>query len=266
MTTSGTSLPTLSVGIVDDEELGRTCVRSALREVPGVEITVEAGTAAEAARQLALHRPMVLFLDVRLPDGDGFAILSELPRDYVPYLVIVTAHQDHALTAYEVLASEYVLKPFTNQRIRDAIERARRRAVGSDLAELVGPGEDITPPSAAPPAREAAPTPARRMAIREGDRRFYLSLADVDRFEAKGNLIRVHSRHGVHEVRMTIRELMAHVDPSAFLRIHRSTVIRIGAVKEIQPWFGGDYIVLLLDGTQLRLSRTYREEAFRLFR
>lgn len=265
----------LRVGIIDDEELGRICVRRALARRKDITITVEADGVSTALRALERERPDVLFLDVQLLDGTGFDILAALSDDYFPQVVFVTAFDAHALEAFAAHAVDYVLKPFSDEQIHSALLQARARLLGERLSDHFGRMAALLQDMGAVVARprkesEQPAVPgggyAKRLTIRDGERHFFLGLADIDWFEAAGNNVRIHSRQGVFTMRMTLREIEGRLDPAAFQRIHRSTIVRIGAVRDIQPWFGGDFVVTLVDGTEVRLSRTFREDALRLFR
>jgi two-component system LytT family response regulator len=256
--------PPLRVLVVDDEALGRDCVRLAVESAPGFEVVGLCENGAEAVEQIAAESPDLVVLDIQMPGKSGFEVIREVGVERMPATVFVTAHDDFALQAFEVHALDYVLKPFDDGRLHAALEYARDRLANRDggieerlrglLASVAAPGD--RPPGTAY---------AKRLLVRTGDRFRYLPIQEIDYIEAAGNNLKVHTRTAAYLIRMTVNEIVSHLDPTAFVRIHRSTVVRIGALKEIQPWFGGDYIAILEDSRQLRVSRTYRDRALRPF-
>lgn len=247
--------------VVDDEPLGRECVRQAVAGLEDVRIVGESGNGDEAVEAIERLAPDIVVLDIQMPGKSGFDVIREVGADRMPVTVFVTAHDEFALQAFDVHAVDYVLKPFDDARLIAALRRAegmlRRPPPGDRYAGLVA--------SAAQGSDSARTGYARRLLIRAGDRYRFLPVSEIDYVEAAGNNLRVHAKGEVSTVRMTLQELVAQLDPAVFVRIHRSTVVKIAAIREIQPWFGGDYIAILLDGTQLRLSRTYRDRVLRPF-
>jgi two-component system LytT family response regulator len=247
----------LRVLLVDDEPLARAKLRRLLAEDDGVEIVGEAATAAEARRLIRSEAPDLLFLDVQLPGEDGFELLASLPGPGVPAVVFVTAFDQHALRAFEVHALDYLLKPFDRERLDIALERAReaiaRRPNPIDeqlrlmLGELRGDQAYLG-----------------RFVIRGVGRILFVAAADVDWIEAAGNYVRLHAGKESHLLRETMNSLETRLDPRIFARIHRSTIVNVGRIRELHHIFHGDYSVLLKDGTRLTLSRGYREQFERL--
>lgn len=248
--------------VVDDEALGRECIRQAIRAAPEFEIVGESSNGDQAVEAIDRLVPDIVVLDVQMPGKSGLDVIREVGADRMPVTVFVTAHDEFALQAFEVHAVDYVLKPFDDTRLIRALRHAEsllrrpppyQRYAG--LLATTGVNPESKPRGAF----------AKRLLIRAGDRYRFLPVAEVDYIEASGNNLRVHSKGEVSTIRMTLQEMAEQLDPSGFTRIHRSTIVRIGMIKEIQPWFGGDYIAILLDGTQLRLSRTYRDRVLRPF-
>ena len=256
----------LRVLIVDDESLGRDNVRIALQSDPDVEILGECECGAEAIEKIQALDPDLVFLDIQLPGGDAFAVIEQVGADNMPLTVFVTAFDSHAVQAFEVHALDYVLKPFDEVRLRDAVERARRqvesrdaRALAQRLTALVAelrPGVPDDSISAARPPNSGTPY-VTRLAVKDDERIYLIRTTDVDWFEADGNYVRVHVRDKCYRLRITVRELMAQLDPVRFRRIHRASVVNVDRIREVQPWFGGDYLAILNENTQLRVSRTY---------
>lgn len=249
--------------IVDDEPLARACIRLALQPEDGVEVIAECGDGPEAVKSIRRLRPDLVFLDIQLPGMDGFGVLGELTRDELPSVVFITAYDAFALKAFEVHAVDYLLKPFDDARLRQAVHEVRLRQSVDELGRFharVSALLDQVAPTVHPGVEGAAAAPAKRLLVRDGDDRArFLRLEDVDWIGAAGNNVQFHVGKATHEVRMTLRALLPQLDPALFRRIHRSMIVNLNVIREIQPWFGGDSIVLLNDGQRLRMSRTYRE-------
>jgi two-component system LytT family response regulator len=254
--------------IVDDEPLARDNVRLVLASQP-VEWVAECGLGEEAIREIVAGDPDLVFLDIDLPDMDGFEVLGRLPAERRPAVVFVTAYREHAVEAFEVHAVDYVVKPFSEERLVAALERARSRiergevdGVWDRLAGLVDRldgGEE--PPDT---GLDTPSPPARRILVGDSDRQRFVPVDEVDWLEADGNYVRLHGPAGTPAVRSTLTGLLERLDPATFVRIHRGTVVNLDRVREIQPWFAGRYVVLMADGTELRVSRGYRDRLLRL--
>jgi len=212
--------------IVDDEEPARRKIRRLLSGETDVEIVGEATTGTEAIDAIRRLAPDLVFLDVQIPPPNGFGIIDALGRDNAPDVIFVTAFDEHALRAFEVRALDYLLKPVTPARFREALDRARER-------------------SAAPSAAAARSKPLARILVRDDTKAFLLALDRVDRIEADGNYVRLHSNGRSFTVRMAIGALAGRLD----------------AIKELHPWFHGDYHVVMTDGARLTWTRRYRAAA-----
>ena len=241
--------------IVDDEPLARERLRGLLAEEPEGEIVGECGDGCQAGLAIEELRPDLVFLDVQVPNLDGFHILESVGVDRIPAVVFVTAYDQYALRAFDVRAVDYVLKPFGRERLQKALEHARvqiTREKSKDLSgQIVALLEEMRPPQH---------RYARRIMIKEGGRLFFLRMPEIDWVEASGNYVRIHVGAESHLLRETMNGLEGRLDPERVLRIHRSTIVNIERIKELQPWFHGDYIVILRDDRQLTMSATYREK------
>jgi two-component system LytT family response regulator len=226
--------------IVDDEEPARRKIRRLLSGETDVEIVGEATTGTEAIDAIRRLSPDLVFLDVQMPPPDGFGVIEALGRDSAPDVVFVTAFDEHALRAFEVRALDYLLKPVTQARFREALDRARERLSTPE-----------TPKS----------RPLVRILVRDDTKAFLLALERVDRIEADGNYVRLHSNGRSFAVRLGLGALAARLDPDKFLRISRSAIVRLDAIKELHPWFHGDYHVVMTDGARLTWTRRYRAAA-----
>ena len=243
----------LRVLVVDDEPLARAGLRAILREEPDVDVVGESATGADAVAAIDALTPDLVFLDIALPDFDGFDIVARVPRERRPALVFVTAHSDQALRAFEARALDYVTKPIRRERVREAVARARERVRLERLDRATVPDEPRTASSAGGP-----------LALKIDGSVQLIDQANIDWVSADDDHVLVHAGDRVWRARETLRDLSQRLDPSRFVRIHRSTVVRLSAVRELQPWFHGDYIVLLHQGAKLRLSRGYRDGVARM--
>lgn len=238
--------------VVDDEPLGRERIVSLLRTIPDAEVIGESDTGGAAIAAVEKLAPDLLFLDVQMPEVDGFGVLTALRGIYMPAVIFVTAYDEYALKAFEVHAQDYLLKPFDADRFHSAFRRAaerirNERASDSNerlLALLQGIERDR-------PRRARVP-------IRSGGSVFFLSVEEIDWIEAADNYVRIHARGDVHLLRQTLQRMEESLAPNVFVRIHRSAIVNVDRIKEIQPWFSGEYVVLLRDGTKLQTSRRYR--------
>ena len=264
--------------IADDERLARERIRRLLRGEAQVEVERECQDGESAVEGILEDQPDLVFLDVQMPGLDAFEVLEAVRlRDAtlrLPVVIFVTAFDDYALRAFEVHAVDYLVKPFTAQRFRSAVERAREvlrhgrqsheagllaliERLSSDKRELerrlTGEGTE-----SAATGSGGDPRWLERLHIRHDGRILFVRVSDVDWFESAGNYVRVHSESSSHQLRESLTSLAARLDPARFARIHRTTIVNIDRVREIQPWFSGDYVVVLQNGSKLRMSRNYR--------
>ena len=249
-----TGLARTRVLIVDDEPLARRRIRRMLSADDEVEVIGDCGTGREALTVIRERSPDLVFLDVQMPEMDGFDLLKAIEGDRMPLIVFVTAHDQYALKAFEVYALDYLLKPFDRRRFDKALQRAKSRLQnesGSELGrqtlllleELKARGDHLD-----------------RLVIKEDGRVFFLKVEDIDWIEAEGKYVRLHTGKDAHLLREAISNLEAHLDPKRFARIHRSTIVNIDCIRELEPWFHNEYRVILRDGTRLMLSRGCRKK------
>ncbi|MCI0485840.1 MAG: LytTR family DNA-binding domain-containing protein [Blastocatellia bacterium] len=240
--------------IVDDEPLARRRIRKLLSNDPEIEVIGDCGNGREAVKAISEQSPDLVFLDVQMPEMDGFAILESLPPEQVPFVVFVTAHDQYALRAFDVYALDYLLKPFDRRRFDKALQRAKaqiRKERGSDLGRrTIALLEEL----------RAKSSHEERVVIKAGGRVFFLKAEDIDWIEAEGKYVRLHVGSKSYLLREAISAMEAQLDSKKFLRIHRSTIVHIDRIRELQPWFHGEYRVILNDGTQLVLSRGCRKK------
>jgi two-component system LytT family response regulator len=245
---------TLRVLIVDDEELARQRIHRLLAREEDVEIIGEASDGVQAVESIRSLAPDLVFLDVQMPEVDGFAVLERLRPQFAPAVVFVTAHDDYALRAFEVHAVDYLRKPFDAARFKEAFARARHRLAGVEVAERARTLDALLAQVEAHPPRSR-----ERLMVRSDGRLYFVRIDDIDWVEAAGNYVKLHVGRDTHLMRETMAGIEKLLDPTRFLRIHRSAIVNLDRVREMQPWFSGEYTVILRDGTQLRLSRVYRD-------
>jgi two-component system, LytTR family, response regulator len=258
----------VTVLVADDEPLARRRILRLLRAEPGVEVVAECKGGRSAVEQIRARNPDLVFLDIQMPDLDGFGVIAEVGPELMPAVVFVTAFDQYALRAFEVHALDYLLKPFEADRFHTALVRARANLAparegsypGEDrlrrlLAEVLGAGQSR---EGEPAARTSSPF-FERVAVKTDGATRILQIADVDWFETDGNYVRVHVGKSTYLIRSTAHRLQEELDPRRFARIHRRFLVNVDRVVGLEPWFGGDAIVLLRDGSKLRLSRNYRE-------
>ncbi len=248
----------ISVMIVDDEPLARHGLRAVLSGVPDLSIIAEASDGEEALSSVMEHRPDVLFLDIQMPEMDGFDLLGSLPPDAMPLVVFVTAYDEFAVKAFDTRALDYILKPFDAERIHTALHRIREMLLLKEQAEYSRKIEEIV--RTLRPGRKFL----ERVMVRNGGKIHFVPVGDILWCEAAADYLQLHTVSGVHTIRMTIGAFEDDLDPAQFIRIHRSTIVRLGAIRELRPGTHGDYTALLVQGTELSVSRSYKERIERL--
>ena len=245
--------------IVDDEPLARDRIKRFLRDEPDIKLIGESGNGAEAIEKIKAEKPDLVFLDIQMPEKNGFEVVKALDAKSLPTIIFVTAYDQYALQAFDVHALDYLLKPFNRERIKRAVARARENVeqrtfgnlderLASLLADLKGEKKYL-----------------ERLVVKSTGRVFFLKTDEIDWIEAAGNYVKLHVGRDSHMIRETMNGIEAKLDPDQFLRIHRSTVVNIDRIKELHPMFSGDYAVILRNGTELALSRNYRDRFSELF-
>ena len=237
----------MRVLIVDDEPPARRKIRRFLEDSPGIDAIAEAGAGAEALEAIRNFRPDLLFLDVQMPDMDGFAVLQAVPppRDF--HVVFLTAHDHHALRAFEAEALDYLLKPADPERFERVLERARQQVA---LRQAM-PAEPVLPPRL-----------ARRLLVEKGGKELFLPTEQLDWAEADRNYICLHAGRETYTMRATLESLVRQLDPDQFARISRSELVNLDRIREMQPWFHGERRIVLKDGKELTWTRRFRARRF----
>jgi two-component system LytT family response regulator len=241
--------------IVDDEPLARERLRKLLEAEPDIEVAGECGDGAEAVEVIGRVRPDLVFLDIQMPELDGFGVVEQLDPNRTPEIVFVTAFNQHALKAFEVHALDYLLKPFDRERFQLCLARARTRLRQARSGEL---NQKLTALLAE--VRPPDPKVSDRLAIKTGGKVVFLKTAEIDWIEAADNYVNLHIGAESHLLRETMSTIESRLDAKHFLRVSRSAIVNVDRIKELQPMFHGDYTIILRNGTKLGLSRTYREQ------
>ncbi len=234
--------------IVDDEPLARAHVRSLLEGRPDVLVIGECGDGASAVTTIRNESPDLVLLDVQMPGLDGLEVVRQVGPDRMPPTIFITAHDEHALSAFDVHALDYVLKPVNRQRFARAIDRAlsaERPGSGPGLGEAI---EVIA----------RAKAGADRLAVRIGERVLYLRMSEFDWIESAGDIARIHVGRQVYEHRITLTQLEGRLPAESFVRVHRSIIVNVERIREFHPWSQGDWIIVLTDGTRLQSGKSYR--------
>lgn len=249
--------------IVDDEPAARDAIRSLLAGDADIHIVGECADGRTALRAIASTTPELLFLDVQMPEMDGFTMLRQLDPAQLPVVIFVTAFDQYALRAFDVHAADYLLKPFDDDRFRDAVSRAKQNVRAGQLGrvseELRALLDGVIPGAQASRTAATGGPYLKRLVIKSGGRVTLLNVRDIDWIEAEGDYVKIHVGKAWHLLRETMKRLEAQFDPARFVRIHRSTIVNVERIKELQPYFRGEYVVVLQDGKSLKLSRGYKE-------
>ena len=237
--------------IVDDEPLAREGVRMLLANDPEITSVHECADGQAAVNAILEMKPDLVFLDVQMPEMDGFAVLETVGIDRMPNIIFVTAYDKYALQAFEVHALDYLLKPYTNERFFSALKRAKAQIQLSGHDNLNGRL------SALLDHLKRGGDPLERLVVKTAGRISFVKVEEIDWIEAADTYVRLHVRRESYLVRGTMSGLEAKLDPDKFLRIHRSIIVNLSRVKELQPLFHGEYVVRLRDGTELSSGRSY---------
>lgn len=220
--------------IVDDESLARERVRTLLAAERDVTIVGECSGGREAVAAIVEHRPDLVFLDIQMPDLDGFQVLEAVAMDWLPAVVFVTAYDEYAIQAFDVHAMDYILKPIEPARFKKALARALKRG------------------------------PLDRLVVRSAGRITFIKPVEIDWIEADGKLAQLHVGRETHAVRIPLKRLEQRLVPHGFVRVHRSAIVNVDRIKELEPWFHGEYVVVLKDGTKITSSAAHSQALHRI--
>ena len=241
----------LDVLIVDDEPLAREGLRSLLQDDPEIAVIREAKDGREAVAEIRASRPDLVFLDVQMPEMDGLAVVREVGPDGMPAVVFVTAHDRFAIQAFEINAFDYLLKPVTAERFAQSLARAKSRLAVKPADEtsrqILGLLETMASPS----------NYVKRLAVRSAGKTAFVDVEEIDWFEAAENYVELHAGKASHLLHVPMNTLEKYLDPELFLRVHRSTIVNISRIRELQPALHGEYDITLHNGVRLQSGRSY---------
>jgi len=238
--------------VVDDEPLARKRLQNLLKEDDEIELLKLCRNGKEAIETILKYSPDLVFLDIQMPEIDGFEVIRRLNMQRMPIIIFVTAYDEYALDAFEVHALDYLLKPFDKKRFYKALNRAKdylknsTNKFDSKLESLV---------------QELNPTPSylNRLMVKTSGRVFFVGADEIEWIEASGNYVQLHTGDKSYLIRETMSNMGKKLNPDKFYRIHRSTIVNIECVKELQSWFHGDYMVIMKNGEKLTMSRNYKD-------
>lgn len=247
--------------IVDDEPLARMRIRALVKEDARIEIAGEAGNGPEAVAAIRDLSPDLVFLDIQMPEMDGFDVIRAVGPEHMPSLIFTTAHDQYALQAFEVHAQDYLLKPIVRERFRRTLDRAVEHI---RMVRDGGPGKS----GLSDLLRElrAWPGGSDRLLVKSGEKWKLIKSEEIDWIEAADKYVILHCGAATHTLRESLNDLDQRLDPRLFLRVHRSHIVNIDAIRELQPWFQGQVILLLKNGDKVTVSRTYREKLESFFK
>jgi two-component system, LytTR family, response regulator len=252
-------MKTLKAMIVDDEPIARRNLEALLEEDPEIEVIAVCASGTEAVKLIRKVPPDVLFLDIQMPEIDGFAVLKRINLTTIPAIVFVTAYDQYALRAFEAHALDYLLKPFSDERFAITLERAKSQIRQRDAAELSHKLHALLTEHSEQPSSTSG-AHVTRFLIKEASRVFFVKAEEIDWVEAADYYVTLHTGAKAHLLRETMSDLETKLDPTKFLRIHRSAIVNLHRVKEVQTRTGGEYVAIMKDGTQLKLSRSRRDQ------
>jgi two-component system, LytTR family, response regulator len=250
--------PRIKVLIADDELLARKFIRRMLKQDPDVEIVAECNNGAEAVALIRKEKPDLVFLDVQMPEMNGFAVLDAVKLDHLPEIIFTTAYESYAIRAFELHALDYLLKPFDQVRFKAALKYAKERFHSHH------DNEKQTQIGTLLESIRAQQQYLDRVIIRTDGRITFLQTREIDWLEADDKYVHLHTGKGTRMVRQALSAMEEQLDPKKFVRVHRSAMVNTDRIKELQPLFNGEHSLILDNGTRLTLSRKYKEKLFEL--
>ncbi len=251
--------------VIDDDAVARAAIIARLAHFETVEIVGECAGGREGVGRIEELRPDVVFLEIEMPDISGFDVLEAIGGEPMPHVVFVTEDDQHAVRAFQANALDYLLKPIDDQRFRQTLEKLMQRTAEQRLGDPGGSGGDAFgyggPPEPGPrlSAPGDAPFYVMHFLVKRRNRIVVVPTSDIDWIEAEGDYLRLHCGKESHLIRDTMSAIGSRLDPRQFVRIHRSTIVHVDRIRELHPHFNREFVVLLRDGTQLKLSRGYRD-------
>jgi two-component system, LytTR family, response regulator len=251
--TSRTVLPEIRTVIVEDESLARQKLERFLESEPGIRVVASVSESSAAVREILANSPDLIFIDIQLPGGNGLSVIEEISASCTPYIVFTTAYDQYAIKAFELHAVDYLLKPFDQSRLHQAVEKVRSRIFSAPLTQWTQQLAQLLERMPAHTVREES-----RIVVKTGGRVLFLEPEDIEWIEAASNYVRVRCGSNSYMIRNTISDIEEKLDPHHFLRVHRSIIVNVSKIKEVQPCNSGEYVVVMRSGKELSCSRTYR--------
>jgi two-component system LytT family response regulator len=246
---------TIRTLVIDDEPIARRSIVRLLAEDDAMQLVGECGDGASALDAIRAHRPDLVFLDVQMPEMSGIDVVNAMHSDVAPAIVFVTAYERYAVQAFDIEALDYLVKPFSRERFFQTVERAKRHLAGRA-------GDDTSADVLrAVELLRRGPEYAQRLSVPVDEHLILVDVASIDWIEANRNSVRLHVGKDVYTLRQTMTHLASRLDPSVFLRVHRSAMVNIHRIKTVHPWFNGYHLLVLSTGQQLRMSR-YQHQSF----
>lgn len=250
----------LRIIIIDDEPIARERIKNFLQQETDIEIIGEGENGLEAVQLIEEKKPDLVLLDIQMPEMDGFGVIQSIGADLMPAVIFITAYDNFALKAFEVHALDYILKPFNNERFLEALNRARNKINNSQLNQLSTQFNSVLK------TLQDGKKFLSRLAIKTGGRIYFIKTENVDWIESAGNYVLLYTKNEKHIYRETMKCLEMKLDPEKFVRIHRTQIVNIDNIKELQPQSHGEYTIILQSGKRLTLSRNYRDRLLDFFR
>lgn len=239
--------------VVDDEPLACKRLEKLLNEDDEIELISLCANGEEAIKQINEEQPDLVFLDIQMPEINGFDVLQNIDQEKAPLIIFVTAYDEYALKAFEVHALDYLMKPFKKERFFESLDRAKKALEQGSRAGMHSKIENLLE------YLEPAQGSLSRILVKSSGRYFFLKTTDIDWIESSGNYVRIHSGGNNYLIRETMINMEKKLDSDTFFRIHRSTIINVNKVKELEQWFHGDYQVIMYNEEKLTMSRNYKE-------
>jgi two-component system LytT family response regulator len=241
--------------IIDDELLARGVIRTFLQDDPSIDVVGEATNGAEAVISIIQHKPDLIFLDIQMPEMDGFDVLKEIWPHHQPFIIFTTAYDQYALQAFEVNAIDYLLKPFNEIRFHQALGRAKERLSQQTQPRIEALVSQLLADQGGQPKGDYL----RRILVKETGRMYLVKADDVNYIDADGNYITLHIGAERHTIYESLTSLETRLDPTDFVRIHRSYIVNLNFIASVETYFNGEFIVHMKNGQQLKWTRNYRD-------
>jgi len=249
----------IAVLIVDDEPLARSYIRGLLERDAQIEIVGECGDGKSALSAIAEKKPDLIFLDIQMPEMDGFSVLKNLNAENLPAIIFTTAFEEYAIRAFEFHALDYLLKPFDAGRFSQAVNFAKER-----LADREQTAQENLQITELLKTADAKPRYLERLLIKQNGRVVFLKTSEIDLIKSDDKYVQIYAGGKAHLVRQTLSAMRSQLDPQIFVQIHRSAIVNTEKIKELQPMFGGEYAVVMESGASIAVSRNYKDDLFKV--